>query len=81
MGKSFSVENGMFMMFKSTSDTSLKIHTDVLAQSPGLDFWVKNLMKTCHYLMFFSCFNSPALVICEEGTEIFRNSLSLPFSV
>lgn len=28
MGNSFSVENGMFMMFKSTSNTSLKIHTD-----------------------------------------------------
>lgn len=72
----------MFMRFKSKSNTSLKIHTDLcMAQSPRLDFWVTNLMETCHCLMFFSCFNSLAPVICEEGTGIFQNSPSLPFSV
>lgn len=51
------------------------------AESPRLDFWVKNLMKMCHYLMIFSCFNSLALVIGEQGTEIFQNPPGLPFSV
>lgn len=71
----------MFMMFKSTSNTSLKMHADVHGTESKVGLLGQKSPENVSLLYFLSCFNSVAPVICEEGTEIFQNSPGLPFSV